>query len=44
MIELKGKYNTEKVFTDTAEQSAVSQIEYRCITSRRQATEKLLME
>jgi len=28
MIELKGKYNTAKVFTDTAEQSAVTQIEH----------------
>ena len=28
MVELKGKYNTAKVFTDTAEQSAVSQIEH----------------
>ena len=27
MLELKGKYNTAKVFTDTAEKSAVSQIE-----------------
>lgn len=26
MIELKGKYNTAKVFTDTAEQSAITQI------------------
>jgi len=28
MIELQGKYNTAKVFTDTAEQSAVSQIQH----------------
>jgi len=28
MIELKGKYNTAKVFTDTAEQSAITQIEH----------------
>ena len=28
MIELKGKDNTAKVFTDTAEQSAISQIEH----------------
>jgi len=28
MIELTGKYNTAKVFTDTAEQSAITQIEH----------------
>ena len=28
MIELQGKYNTAKVFTDTAEQSAVTQIQH----------------
>ena len=28
MIELKGKYNTAKVFTDNAEQSAITQIEH----------------
>ena len=28
MIELKGEYNTAKVFTDTTEQSAVAQIEH----------------
>ena len=28
MIELKGEFNTAKVFTDTAEQSAVTQIEH----------------
>ena len=28
MVELKGKFNTAKVFTDTAEQSAVTQIEH----------------
>ena len=28
MIELKGKYNTAKIFTDTAEQSAIAQIEH----------------
>ena len=28
MIELKGKYNTAKVFTDTAEQSAIVQIQH----------------
>ena len=28
MIELKGKYNTAKVFTDTVEQSAITQIEH----------------
>jgi len=28
MIELSGKYNTAKVFTDTAEQSALTQIEH----------------
>ena len=28
MVELKGKYNTAKVFTDTAEQSAISQIQH----------------
>lgn len=28
MIELQGKYNTAKLFTDTAEQSAITQIEH----------------
>jgi len=28
MVELKGKFNTAKVFTDTAEQSAITQIEH----------------
>jgi RNA-splicing ligase RtcB len=28
MIELKGKYNTAKVFTDTSEQSAITQVEH----------------
>ena len=28
MIELKGKYNTAKVFTEVAEQSALQQIEH----------------
>ncbi len=28
MIELKGKYNTAKVFTNTIEPSAVTQIEH----------------
>jgi len=28
MIEIKGKYNTAKLFTDTAEQSAIQQIEH----------------
>ena len=28
MIELKGKYNTAKVFTDNAEQSAITQIQH----------------
>jgi|GEM_PF-4063568 len=31
MIELQGKYNTAKVFTDTAEQSALAQIRHLCI-------------
>ena len=28
MIELKGKYNIARVFTNTAEQSAITQIEH----------------
>ena len=28
MIELKGQYNTAKVFTDNAEQSAITQIQH----------------
>ena len=28
MLELQGKYNTAKVFTDTAEASAISQIQH----------------